>query len=381
MRACIVGGGLAGSLLAWRLARASGPAAGWDVELAPGDRGPADATAASGGAVRAYEQDPAQRRLATQSLVELLASRTLRRWADFREGEAVCLSGEPDGLPGAVAEIDALLPGSAELVDGAELARAGWAGLPDGAVAVRERRAGYLSPGRLRDALLADCAGPAVARRRVSVRDGRVRTVVLRDDGRVRCGTEDYDLVVLAAGAWTPALLAAAGLPADGYRTKAIQYVVHRAGHWRPPQFVDGVTGLFGRPTADGGLLLGLPTEHWDVEPGPPAPDPALPGAAAELVRARFPALRLGPAGRPVAGTDCYAGSPGLSLRRVVDTHPLFTFTGGAGGSAKTALAASSRAVIELARVCPPADGAEARPTTPGPPAGAPTAGRTEGRP
>ena len=43
MRACIVGGGLAGSLLAWRLAQA---ASGWDIDLVPGERRRADATAA-----------------------------------------------------------------------------------------------------------------------------------------------------------------------------------------------------------------------------------------------------------------------------------------------------------------------------------------------
>jgi len=138
------------------------------------------------------------------------------------------------------------------------------------------------------------------------------------------------------------------------------------------------VTGLFGRPTADGRMLLGLPTEHWDVAPDRPPTDPALPGAAAELVRARFPGLRLGAGGRPVVGTDCYAGSPGLFLRRVVDTYPLFTFTGGAGGSAKTALAASSRAAVELTGLAAPTTATAI--TASGPPAGAPTAGRTEGR-
>jgi glycine/D-amino acid oxidase-like deaminating enzyme len=357
VRACIVGGGLAGSLLAWRLSRAAAP---WRVDLVAAT-GP-DATAASGGAVRAYEEDPGQRRLAAESLTELLASPTLCRWAGYRATEAVCLRPDATGLAEAVADIDAALPGSAELVERSGLERQGWAGLHDGAVGLRERRAGYLSPGRFRDALLADCAG-----RRVSIRDSRVATVTLRDDGRLGCGGRVYDAVVLAVGPWTPGLLAAAGLPAAGYRTKAIQYAVHRAGDWRPPQFVDGVTGLFGRPTADGGLLLGLPTEHWDVDPRHPVVDPALPAAAADLVRARFPALRLGLAAPPVAASDCYAGTPGLRLRRVVGTHPLFTFTGGAGGSAKTALAASARAADQL--------------TGSGPPAEASPVGRTEGRP
>jgi glycine/D-amino acid oxidase-like deaminating enzyme len=353
VRACIVGGGLAGSLLAWRLAAGTGPAAGWDVELVLGDRGAADATAASGGAVRAYEEDPERRRLAAASLVELLASPTLRRWAGYRETESVCLRPDPAGLAGAVAEIEAVLPGSADILRADELERAGWAGLPEGAVGLRERRAGYLSPGRLRDAVLADLAA-----RGVSIRDGRMATDELRDPR--------WDAVVLAAGAWTPAVLAAAGLPAAGYRTKSIQYVLHRVDGWRPPAFVDGLTGLFGRPTAEGGLLLGLPTERWEVDPDAPPPDRALPGAAAELVGARFPPLRLGGGGRPVTSSDCYAGAPGLSLRRVVDTYPLFTFTGGAGGSAKTALAASARAAVQLA--------------SSGPPARVPTAGRTEGR-
>lgn len=376
MRACVVGGGLAGSLLAWRLARATGLTAGWDVELVPGDPGRADATAASGGAVRAYEEEAEQRRLAAESMAELLASPTLRGWAGFREVGSVCLRRDAAGLAGAVADIERVLPGSTEVLDRAGLERRGWAGLHDGAVAVGERLAGYLSPARLRDSLLTDTR----LRRRVSVRAGRVEAVTLRDDGRVRCGGADYDVVVLAVGAWTPAVLAAAGLPAAGYRTKSIQYVVHRVGGWRPPQFVDGVTGLFGRPTTDGGLLLGLPTERWDVEPDRPPLDPGLPESAAELARARFPQLRLGTPGRPVHSCDCYAGDPGLALRRVVDTHPLFTFTGGAGGSAKTALAASARAAVQLGLVSRPTDGRGTRRTAPGPPAGAPTAGGTEGR-
>lgn len=358
MRACIVGGGLAGSLLAWRLSRS-----GWTVELLTTSPGGGDATAASGGAVRAYEEDPEQRRLAATSLVELLASPTLRRWADYRETGSVCLRRDPAGLIDAVEDIDALLPGSVDVPGAAELARAGWAGLPAGAIGLAERHAGHLSPDRLRTAVLAD------ARARVSVRDCRVATVRPRPDGLVGCAGADHDVVVLATGPWTPAVLAALGLPAAGYRTKAIQYAVHRTGDWRPPQFVDGLTGLFGRPTTDGGLLLGLPTERWDVDPDRPAADPALPPAAAELVRARFPGLRLGPAAPPVTASDCYAATPGLALRRVLDTHPVFTFTGGAGGAAKTALAASARAALELGR----------SPAT-GPPAGALPVGRTEGR-
>ncbi len=345
MRGCVVGGGLAGSLLAWRWARA----AGWEIDLVPGQRCGTDATAASGGAVRAYEPGPEQRRLAIDSLVELLASRTLREWAGYRSVSSVYLRRDPDGLAAAVADIERALPGSVELVPATELGRLGWADLHPGGVAVLERRAGYTSPSRFRDAVLAD----AVAHRRVTVVPGAVGAIVPGGGGAVSCAvagqTRAYDAVVVAAGRWTPALLRASGLPADGYRTKSIQYSVHPVDGWCPPQFVDEVTGLYGRPTADGGLLLGLPTEQWDVDPDQPPTTPALHDAAARLARARFPRLRLGPVDHRVGSADCYAAEPILALRSVIDSdHRLFTFSGGAGGSVKTALTASHRAAIQL---------------------------------
>jgi glycine/D-amino acid oxidase-like deaminating enzyme len=209
-----------------------------------------------------------------------------------------------------------------------------------------ERLAGYLSPHRLRDAVLADGA----VRRRVSVLAGAVTAV--RPDGTVEStvdGRRGYDVVVLAAGAWTPALLRTAGLPAGGLRTKSIQYAVHPVDGWRPSQFVDEVTGLFGRPTSDGGLLLGLPTDLWQVDPDRPPTTPALLDSAARLASARFPRLRLGPAAVRVGAADCYGEPPFLALRPVPHpTHRVFTFSGGAGGSAKTALAASDRATAQL---------------------------------
>lgn len=330
MRVCIAGAGLAGSLLAWRLA-ADAPA-DWTVDLLAG-RAVRDATAVSGGAVRAYEIEAGQRALALASLAELAGSPVLRDWAGFRPGEALTLRPTTAGLAGAAAEIEAVLPGSATVLGPEELARRGFAGVPAGAAALAERTAGRLSPARLRHSVLAD----RQLRRRVAVRETRLAAVTPRL-------TADHDLVVLALGPWTPALLG----PAAGYRTKAIQYAVHPVAAGLPPQFVDGLTDLFGRPTDDSGLLLGLPTDTWDVPPDRPPVDPGLVARAAELARARFPDLRLGPAGPPVVSSDCYATDPGLALRPVPGIPALFTFTGGAGGSAKTALAASRRASAEL---------------------------------
>jgi glycine/D-amino acid oxidase-like deaminating enzyme len=354
VHACIVGGGLAGSLLAWRLAQA---ATDWRVDLLRDERRRADATASSGGAVRAYEPDAEQRRLATASMVELLASPTLRRWADYRPAGSVYVRSGPDGLEAAAAEIELMLPGTALPVTAAELARDGWAGLPAGAAGVQERLAGYTSPDRLRDAVIAD----AVSGGRVTAVAAAAGEVTLGAGGGIGCVVagqrREYDLVVLAAGPWTPALLRSCALPGTGYRTKSIQYGLYPAGDWRPPPFVDELTSLYGRPTADGGMLLGLPTGEWDVDPDHPPRTEALHDMAARLARDRFPRLQIGPAAVHVGSADCYSDHPVLSLRPVANSgHQLFTFTGGSGGSVKTALAASLRAAVQLVQFGQPTE-------------------------
>lgn len=346
MRTCIVGGGLAGALLAWRLAQA---APGHQIDLVLGRRCRADATAASGGAVRGYERDPEQRRLATASLAELLASPTLRRWSRYRRVDSVYLPTGAPVDPAELAEVERLLPGSVQPLSASGLARLGWSEVHPDAVAVHEHRAGYLAPHRLREAVLADLA----AHRRVRLRPVAVESFGTTAGGGVTCRTagrtDAYDQLVVAAGAWTPRLLGSAGLPASGYRTKSIQYTIYRTGDWRPPMFVDEVIDLYGRPAADGELLLGLPTDQWGVDPDQPPVTPQLHEAAVTLAHTRFPKLRLGPAVRTVAASDCYGTHP-MSLRPVGDPgRRLFTFTGGAGGSVKTVLAATREAAAPLA--------------------------------
>jgi len=381
VRVCVIGGGLAGAMLTWRLAGQTR----WELDLMTGDTGIPDATAASGGAVRAYERHPEQRRLATLSLMELRSSRTLRRWAQFRPLESAYLLGTPadggDGLDTELAEIEALLPGSARRGTAADLAALGWAGVPADAVAVLERVAGYTAPGALRAAALAARA----VRRRVRVLTRRAESVAATPHGSVAVTAagrqREYETVVIATGAWTPALLQASGLPAGGYRTKSIQYGVHATEGWRPTQFVDETTGLYGRPAPDGGLLLGLPTERWDVDPARPPHLAELSGTAARLAQARFPKLRLGPVRSTATAADCYADQPVLCLRPVLDTvHQLLTFTGGAGGSVKTVLAASQLAADQLAGAHRRIGAAADTPRSPSTPIGSHLLGRLRER-
>jgi hypothetical protein len=375
LRICVVGGGLAGSLLAWRLA---GNVA--RVDLVAGDER-ADATAASGGVVRGFETDPRLAEAAASSLLELRASRTLRRWAHYREiGSAYLHSPrasttqtgtETEDL---VRALEAQLPGSAEVLSCRELAAAGWAGLPTDCVGVTERHAGTISPEALRRSILGDLAGGGSVR----LLPGTVHAVEataagVRIRGAVDVGEHDvskhgvgehgvgghgvgghdvseYDLVVVAAGRWTAPLLERSALPAAGLRTKCVQYALHPVAGPRPPAFVDETSGLYGRPVGRRSMLLGVPVDVWDVDPDAPLDVRQARSDAAARAARRLPRMRLldGPVVR-VVSADSYADPPMLALRPVPGSSgQVLTFAGGSGGSAKSALAASHTAAALL---------------------------------
>lgn len=343
MRVCVIGTGLAGSLLAWRLGGGNLD----EIHLVSGDPSTPDATGVSGGVVRGYEPDPDQRELAIASMAELLSSEVLRAWSGYRRTGCVYLPAVPaHALGAAVAQVNAALDGSARITPASEVP--GFAGLPCSAVAVVERDAGHLSPRALRAAVLADL--PA----RVHRHRGPVGALTRHDDGTVGCalpgGGLRVDAVVVAAGSWTARILAGAGLPAAGYRTKAIRYAVHPTAGPCPPPFVDEHTGLYGRPTAEHEMLLGVATDEWDPAPGAPPPQASTYRRALDLARQRLPGLRPAPATRRVAATDCYHPSGVLALRQVATPgHLIYTFSGGSGGAVKTSLAASRRAATALA--------------------------------
>jgi glycine/D-amino acid oxidase-like deaminating enzyme len=310
----VVGTGIAGALLGRRLA-----AAGARVTVYAGQGHSPDATAVSGGLTRAFEADLDRCRLAADSVAELRADPALAAAAGYREiGSAYLLASAEPTLDVLVKEIDARLPGSVSVLDPP------WSGLPPGAVAVHERHAGYLSPSALRRWALAGLpVEPAPAD-------------PLSLAGRV-------DALVLATGRWTPTLLAAAGLPGLGLRTKAIQYALHRVSGWAPSVFVDEISGLWLRPAAEDLVLLGVPSDRWD--PVTLVPEQELVTAAARAAYQRF-GVDVGSPTAIVAAADAYADPPVLALRPVVDG--VFTFTGGSGGAAKYALAASRVAAAAL---------------------------------
>lgn len=345
MRVAVVGAGIAGTVLAWRL----GGHEGTTVELFTGGHAGGhpggDATGASGGLVRAYETDPTACRLATESLVELLASPELREWSGYREVGSVYLTDGSVDPTAALAGIAELLPGSAAAADRRDLAdRCPLRGLPADVVGVVERRAGYLSPARLRTTLLHRIRAAGTV---VSAVD--VAAVTATPGIRLADGTERrFDTVVVAAGAWSAGLLTGPDAEPVGLRTKRIQYSLYPHCPTGLGTFVDETTGLYGRRTGDGSLLIGLPSDEWDVDPAAVHPDRFLERRVAVAAAGRLGVACRGRPIRTVASFDCYASAPGLTLRRTTVGPAVFSFTGGSGGAAKTVLAASRRAVQDL---------------------------------
>ncbi|MBM7809296.1 FAD-dependent oxidoreductase [Saccharothrix algeriensis] len=338
MRIGVVGGGLAGALLAWRLRQAGDRVR---VEVLAGRRAAPDASAVSGGLVRGFERDPAAAALAADSLAEVRGDARLREWAGYREiGSLYVLPGGVDPA-GSVRVLQERLPGSAAVVGPAELRRRfGLRDPADDSVGVVERHAGHLSPARLRDSALAWAAAHGVDVVPVDVAPVRGGPEVRTSDGARR----RYDALVVAAGAWTPRLVGHGG----ALRTKQIQYGVHRVDLPGLGVFVDDDTGLYGRPWDGGGFLLGLGCDRWDVAPEEVRPDPALVDRVAVAVRRRFGVVVGGPPERVVASSDCYRDPAGLRLLPVAGWPGVHTFTGGSGGAAKTAVAASRVAAGEL---------------------------------
>jgi glycine/D-amino acid oxidase-like deaminating enzyme len=331
MRIAVVGGGVAGALLAWRLRTVA-----VDLYTAPTN----DATGASGGLVRGFDGS----RLAAESLVELLGDARLREAADYHEiGSLYLRSADPSPALGV---LDELLPGSASVLSEAEVrARYPFRDLPSGTGAVVERRAGYLSPAALRTAALGWVAEAGAVIRSVPVVGVAPYPALRLADG----STEEYDAVVIATGAWTPALLAASGLATGGLATKQIQYAVYATRPDGICAFVDDETGLYGRPFGERGFLLGLPCDRWHVNPARLEPDTGLVSRTAEVAGKMFgwPLVDDRPL-RTVVAADCYHDQAGLALRPVVRRTSVFTFTGGSGGAARTVLAASRQAADAL---------------------------------
>ena len=344
----VVGAGVVGAAAAAALADASLSVA----VVTGGERAAVSATAASGGLVRCYETDPAQRALALRSH-ELLWRRAPppESAGHHRTGSPVCPTAhEAEKADLAIAGLQAN-DAPAPLLEPAQVARRGPHPRAGGFVAaVGEPPGGYADPPRTA-AMLLDRA----RRHGAHVLDDRVLAITL-DGARVHgVSTRSGDLaapaVVLAAGSRSPELLPP-GI-ASGLRTRRVRYAFVGWSGWPLPTVMDHVTGMWGRPHGPDRLLVGRPVEEWNVaaQVGGTITDAQLRHIRRGGV-ARWPALATAPLRGARWGTDLY--SPTGPLLGPVESHPgLVLATAWSGAGFKTAPAAGEavvQAVIDSLR-------------------------------
>jgi glycine/D-amino acid oxidase-like deaminating enzyme len=298
----VIGGGIVGVACAFFLARA-----GARVHVLERSHLAAGASGACEGNVLAWDKEP-QRELPlairSAELWEGLARELERDFEYDRKGSVV------------VAETEAELAASGELID--QLASQGVAGRPLDAAGLREEEplcapdlpGGALYPGdaqlepRLATVALAEAARRLGASIELDAavegiergRDGRA-TAVLTARGRVPAGA-----VVVAAGVWTPAVLASAGLSVPVKPRKGQILVLQRsplrfrrklseAGYMAAVHTDDAAlqVAMVVESTHSGTILVGSSREHTGLDR---SVDLAVAGAIARRAARFFPALR-----------------------------------------------------------------------------------------
>jgi sarcosine oxidase, subunit beta len=154
-------------------------------------------------------------------------------------------------------------------------------------------------------------------------------------------GRIDAGAVVLAAGAWAPALCKQIGFTLDA-RPKAIDtMLVTRPPELSTPHMVvlDHVQGTYFRPESDVLTIAGVPCQVWDIDPDTMAT--GLPASAplegAQLLTQRFPAMQGAELARGYRAFDCYSPDRHAILGAAPGIDRLYLATAFSGSGFKIA--------------------------------------------
>ncbi|MCX4746940.1 FAD-dependent oxidoreductase [Kitasatospora sp. NBC_01287] len=377
----VVGAGIVGRAAALEAARA-----GSRVVLLDGGRLGGSASAVSGALLRAFEPGSGARELAIDSFRRLWGRADAGRYG-FRRTGALTLLG-PEHLADAEAGVRALTRArlAAELLDPAELSHrwpeldgrglAGAVWEPHGgyavaavALAVLLDKAGRAGATALLDwelgALAAGPDGtaelrPATAATSTATTAATSAAASTTGSGSSGTGTGTgtggttatdrpplrADVVLLATGCATPALLGDRLPELAGARTRRIRYGIFDRGGHTLPTLVDLVSGVWGRPDGADAFLAGCPVPEWEV---PERSGRALTPAQVAAIRAgtalRLPFLAEAAFRTGAYGTDLYPPA-GPALGVVPGTPRTVVACGFSGGGFKTGPAAGHRAAL-----------------------------------
>jgi sarcosine oxidase, subunit beta len=298
----VVGGGIMGASLAWHLAR-RGDAR---VTLLERQVIAAGASGKTGALLRRHYSNHPEAVLAQ------------RGWQTFAAWPEV-VGGEPVHTPcGLIVAVDTS-PGHEENVDRLHrnVALQNALGIPSRVVTQAELRelqphtawddvshAAFEPDSGFVDAIAAT-RGMAIAARDAgaSIREGVAVQGVVVDGDRVRGvrtaeGVVAAEQVVLAAGPWTPKLLAGTGVDAPIAALRVQIAVLQRPLALEPPHLVylDTAAGIFCRPWAPGRTMIGVGggDQHDPVDPDryEPRNDPGYGQLAIAAIARRIPAMR-----------------------------------------------------------------------------------------
>jgi len=319
----IVGGGIMGASIAWRLAHLGAGA----VTLFERSTIAAGASGRTGALLRQHYTNPAEATLAYQSL------NVFKNWSDIvggscgfeRTGLVVTIpTGDDAEANLARLEVNIAMQRSTgietRIIAASELQDLDpFAQVDDIAAAAFEAESGCV------DAVAATQGMARAARRAgASIIEGVGVTWITIDAGRIagistthgeiRCGA-----IVVSNGPWSPALLATLGidLPIVAVRVQVATFLRPIAFPESHPAYVDIAAGMFCRPLGTGRTMVGVSggDQHDPVDPDgfDRTLDRAYPGSARAALARRYPIMRKG---------SFLTGHAGL-YDMTLDAHPI----------------------------------------------------------
>ncbi|MBI2466434.1 MAG: FAD-binding oxidoreductase, partial [Candidatus Rokubacteria bacterium] len=152
-------------------------------------------------------------------------------------------------------------------------------------------------------------------------------------------GRIDAGAVVVAAGAWAPALCRTVGVELPAQVKGIDTALVHRPPDLAAPHMtvIDNVLGTYFRPESGVLTIVGVPCQEWDLDPDRLATG-LPPHAAAEasaILTHRIPAMERATLARGFRAFDCYSADRHAILDRVEGLDGLYLATAFSGAGFK----------------------------------------------